>query len=441
MHDRMPTLPRVETLREHVIASLQRYWRVNADAVRTLPVQTAHTTDINLPLRLGEVPLPDWGEDCGVQGKLLVPCEACVAAPGDWKNTDWWLAAFLLLEGWHERLFEAQNKPVHSYSVKLRDWDSRAWDRAWVNRIALFLRRWAAKERSRPEEELFGPLPEPEILLTHDVDAVRKTGAIRIKQTLFQLFNALRFLINGNPSNARDRLAKAASFLFRNGRWQLFEKLFEQESEASLKACFNIYADERPKNFTRLLFDPGYKLSDTQIERLLHTVDKEGMLLGLHPSYDSWNDGEKIRVQKQVLENKTGRKIGICRQHWLRFSWETTWSSQEEAGLELDTTLMFNDRSGFRNSAALQWRPFHPDKGCAHTLEALPSIFMDSHFYDYRPVSDTERRNAIDEWIEEVRLVGGQAALLWHPHTLSDDYGWRIGLQDVIQALREANND
>ncbi len=43
-----------------------------------------------------------------------------------------------------------------------------------MNRIALFLRRWAAREQGMSEEDLFDSLPKAEIILTHDVDAIAK---------------------------------------------------------------------------------------------------------------------------------------------------------------------------------------------------------------------------------------------------------------------------
>ena len=89
--------------------------------------------------------MPSWAANCGVDGILpFLKRPLLVVLIQNFKYTDWWLAAFLLLEGWHERVWERQYGSVHSYSFRLTGWDERAWQHAWVNRIALFLRMWAS---------------------------------------------------------------------------------------------------------------------------------------------------------------------------------------------------------------------------------------------------------------------------------------------------------
>ncbi len=180
--------------RKYAVHSLSRYWPRNDEAIFQLPIlEQQLPTRESLPPETIEVLLPDWARDIGVEGQLLIPVWAVTSREQPaWKRADWLSIIFWFLNGSAERIYEKLYGPIHSYSFRLKDWDARLWERAWVNRIALFLRRWAARRYEKDEDELFGPLPEPEIIFTHDVDAVQKTGAIRLKQTVFHGLNAMK---------------------------------------------------------------------------------------------------------------------------------------------------------------------------------------------------------------------------------------------------------
>ena len=157
----------------------------------------------------------------------------------------------------------------------------------------------------------------------------------------------------------------------------------------------------------------------------------------MHPGFNSWNKSKEIYLQKKFLESTVNYDLKKCRQHWLRFSWRDTWKCQYEAGFTHDSTLMFNDRPGFRNSAAIEWHPWNNIDLRAHNIIAEPTIFMDSHFYDYNQFSDKKRRKIMARYINECRFVSGTVSLLWHPHSLSKDYGWEKGYYDCIELVKK----
>jgi hypothetical protein len=427
-----------EDLKRHVLSALQRYWSSNAGAVAGLPVRKVLFPDVSGPLRLVFVVLPDWARGCGVDGRLAVPREACLNPEAPvWENVDWWLAAFLMLECWHERNWELNHGPIHSYSLRLSGWDARIWDHAWVNRIALFFRKWAARQSYRLEGELLGALPEPEFVMTHDVDAVSKTVPIRLKQGVFNLFNAGRAMARGNVRLAMIRLAQAVRFLFGSENWWTFDRLIEQERKAGIRSHFNFFFDRRPRTFMRWLFDPGYDISTPQLSRFIKKIHEGGWVVGLHPTFDAWQDPMLIYAQRKGVESILGAEVKTCRQHWLRFAWGSTWAAQSQAGIHLDTTLMLNDRPGFRAAVADSWAPWNPEAGCAHNLSVLPTVLMDSHLYDYHQMTALEIRAAILAWLGEVRAVGGKITVVWHPHTLTDDYGWTDGFMELVHTMSE----
>lgn len=437
------SLPGFEQMRNHVLVALSRYWPDDPTLVACLPIsQKAAKKTISGPLRLVEVKLPKWAADCGVDGGLLVPKEVVTVEEqhaGSWQDTDWWLAAFLLLEAWHERVWEHQHGPIHSYSFRLQAWDERAWKHAWVNRIGLFLREWAMQLAGEGSGVGLGPLPKPEIHMTHDVDAVRKTVPIRLKQGAFNLFNAARSLRRGQFRQAVKRLQKAGRFMAGQEDWWTFGQLQQLEAEAGIRATYHFHADQHPKTLKRWFFDPDYDIAVSKQQALLRQLASEGHAIGLHPGFETWQDASQISAQRACVEKAAGVQVSRCRQHWLRFSWQATWAAQQTAGLTHDTTLMFNDRPGFRNSSALSWRPWHAQRASALQLTAMPSVFMDSHFYDYQPMSAVARQHAIRHWIKECHSVSGEAAVLWHPHTLTKDYSWADGFRDTISHVKEFN--
>ena len=443
MFAEMPKIPEPEQVKQHVLNSLLRYWSSNPQAIAELPINAEEAnSNIALPLRLTAVRLPEWAHEACVNGELLIPVELLPLGfkhdhPNQWQQINWFLAAFIMLEAWHERVWEAEHGPIHSYSFRLSGWDVRFWQRAWVNRIALFLRLWAVHRQNSTTELLFGPLPESKVSMTHDVDAVKKTLAIRLKQGTFAGINALRMLARGKPKESFRRLYQSLRFIFGQEDWWKFEELLAVEADAEILAVFHFHADLRSKTVKRWLFDPGYDINQPRIKALILKLQREGHKTGLHPSFESWNDAEAIAEQRRNLEAISGSAITACRQHWLRFSWRDTWASQHKSGMNSDTTLMFNDRPGFRNGSAICWRPWNTKTSSPYRLKAEPSVLMDSHFYDYQPLSDIDRKEQIRYWINECKAVHGEMAFLWHPHTLTRDYGWSAGFFDLLTELKQ----
>lgn len=377
-------------MKSYCLQALACYWSERPDLVAALPIPEAPGWEAWRP-RLAEVVLPHE------QDPILVPEQA---ARADWREVPWWHVLAWYLTGAAERAHEQRHGPIHSYSWSLEGFDPRMWEAAWANRIALFLRHWAGGDP--------GPLPRARFHLTHDVDAVRKTLAIRLKQTAFHLYNR--------------KLGKALRFFFSTPGYWCFEEIQQLEQSHDLRSTFFFYGGRGgPLRSPRLqLFDPDYDVSSPRLKAKLAELLQGGWQVGLHQSFGSWQDSRKMRAERAHLEEAAGRSITACRQHWLRFSWGQTWQAQHEAGLALDMTLGFNDRPGFRTGAALSYCL----PGTAHRL--VPMILMDSQLHDYQSALDWER------WLAEVVRVGGEASLIWHQQTFSTDYGWGDDYRRVL---------
>jgi len=429
-------LPHPVQMKQHLVTALSMYWRNGSREVENLPISRRLLSVPTVPLKLESIELPSWAGDCGVGGRILVPIEALESGSRDWQSTDWWLAAFLLLEGWHERVFEVRNGPIHSYSFRLKNWDTRAWENAWVNHIAMFLRRWTSRTTGLSENFLLGNLPKSQLIMTHDVDALTKTLQIRIKQGALKALSLLRQRKFEPYSSRFWGVRELQEFLFGDDEWNCIGELIQLAEQRGIVSIFNFhFRYARLRDPISWLLDPSYQSDSASAQTAINQVKASGCLIGLHPSVRSWKSPHKIREQRIGLEKEVGLRVIAVRQHWLKFSWEVTWLCQSRAGLSSDYTLMFNDRPGFRNSAAISWNPWCTLSQKAHSMTATPTILMDSHFYDYPYQDDVSRQRKMSELILKCKVAGGSAAVLWHPHSLSSDYGWKSGLEFLIDEI------
>ena len=399
--------------------------------------------NIDLPLpcfppNMQFIQLPDWAQDLGENGHILIPSEYLQAGEhAEWQRTDWWAVAFWYLNGLPERAFEETHGEIHSYSFRLKHWDDRMWQKPWVNHIALFLRRWAAVHLRQDETSLFGKRPEAEIILTHDVDAVTKTLKIRLKQAAFHKFNALKLLLQGKFNLSAKKMMQMFEVTFRKDNYWCFEQIRQWENQHGLRSIFNFYGGYNRQNATikKQIIDPDYDVGADKISKEIRSLLKDGWEIGLHQSYDAWRSVENMQTERAYLEAAAGQPITSCRQHWLMFSWRKTWEAQEQAGLKLDTTLGFNNRPAFRSAAALRYAPWSFTENRPMTIEVIPLVLMDSHLYDYQQFNADERQQVMQKWIDAIKSVGGVATVVWHQRVMSRDYGWDESYKALLKMV------
>ena len=433
LRNRHIELPAREELMGHIIKSLDIYFSSNSKEISRLPIAEVKTLKIDIPLRLVAVELPKWGFDAGVEGKILVPAETLTSENADWKGVDWFLAAFLLLESCHERYWELKKNDIRSYAKQLKNWDKRAWDHAWVNRIGIFLALWNEKDFDLQIVRRHYKLD-----MTHDVDAISKTFQLRLKQGTFNLFNALRRF--DNLKKFRIDLEKNLNFVLKNSNISNISTTLEIENIHALKSLFNLSGKlpfQGPKSW---LLDPSYKLSDIKQQGIPQMILENGCRIGLHGSYNSSKNARLFKTEKNLLEEELEIKTNNHRQHWLRLNWARTFQIYETNDIGTDSTVMFNDVSGFRNSACLTWNPWNFEENRQHSFLECPTIVMDSHIYDYAENTENGFKRAVTI-MQEVKYLGGQAQILWHPHTLSFDYGWKEGFIFICDMLQNQLSD
>ena len=354
--------------------------------------------------------------------------------PGGTIPFDLFYNAFVHLSRLEEWEQEQAGEPIHSYAFRHRRKDKTVYSIPVVNYLFLVLERLITQYFG---DGLFEPKEPFRLQLTHDVDYIDKTLPLRIKQSAFYLFNAARVVAVKSEQVAAvpcarlketyKFLGKAFKFGFGSADYWQFEQWQELEREAEVRSIFYVFAKAPPKGLRqrcrRWLLDPAYNVAtNVRLRNKLRELADKGWEIGLHGSFDSYADGELLKREKEILENAIGRPVTKIRQHWLRFSQETL-RIQEEAGLEEDSTIGFNDQSGFRAGIASAYHPYDFERQRAFAVREVPLFLMDSTLFDY----GTENKQKVDEILTVLKIAaafGGTIAVDWHQRVLSPDYGW-----------------
>lgn len=362
------------------------------------------------------IEVPEWAHWVVPEkyGALFVPSFGDFSSFEDYP---WWRAIDSYIGLDQEASRERNLPPIHSYSTALGNEGSPAFEFAWVNRIAAFLKAWSSKREGRKVEELFGPLPLPKITLTHDVDALEMTTWLKIKQAV-------------NRVSSGD-FGAAIRILLVKTQDPFLETLIDLERKLGIQSVWLIFVRAgEGANKNRHFLDPEYSTDHPRLRWLLSQLIDAHHAVGLHSSFRSWNNNELLSKEKKLLQGLLNREPRDIRQHWLRFGATITWSVQSKAGFARDFTLGFNDRAGFRASTAL---PLNPEAG---NISAIPTVVMDSNLFGRGFRQRSKRIELIDQLMDEVADYGGHVAINWHPHTLGSAYGWLETYEYLLSAIR-----
>ena len=172
--------------------------------------------------------------------------------------------------------------------------------------------------------------------------------------------------------------------------------------------------------------DAHYRMDEPVIRQLLRRIHDRGHEIGLHPSYTSYADSERIVKEANILRSAMGAE-GIRqpeiggRQHFLRWSSPLTARNWVAAGLQYDSTLSYADRAGFRCGTCQEFQMFDPVHDRALVLRQRPLVLMEcSVIADrYMGLGYSDEAFAVSHGFKSTcKKVGGIFTFLWHNSTL-----------------------
>ena len=168
----------------------------------------------------------------------------------------------------------------------------------------------------------------------------------------------------------------------------------------------------------------------------MHTFHRRGHEIGLHPSYNAFNDPRKIDRERIALEKTAGSTVSLSRQHYLRFAVPDTWKHLHNAYLKEDSTLGYAAEPGFRCGTSKPFPVFDIHQRKQLPLSERPLLIMDVSLKLYKKFSVEESIQYCQLIIDQVKKHNGELVILWHNSSLSelDDWKeWHIVLEYLIE--------
>ena len=196
-----------------------------------------------------------------------------------------------------------------------------------------------------------------------------------------------------------------------------FDYQIQLQKELNLHPLYFILCGEYDLN------DKNISLRNTNFQNLIKRLGDYAKV-GIHPSYNSYLNKEKVKMEIDRLSNVLNREITMSRQHFLRLRMPLSYQILIDMDITDDYTMGYATLPGFRAGIADTFRFFDLEHDNVTNLNIHPFAVMDGTMRDYLELNTDESYDKVTKLIQEVKNVNGTFILLWHNETLSGEKRW-----------------
>ncbi len=198
--------------------------------------------------------------------------------------------------------------------------------------------------------------------------------------------------------------------------YNMYEYLMDLSEATNTRSRFYFLGDKRSK------YDTQSYLHKKRFHDLISLIKSRGHIIGLHGSYNSYNNTRLFREEKQKLEEAIQSPLNEGRQHFLRFKNPETWSIWEENNMQVDSTLGYADQIGFRCGICYDYPVFDIINQKTLHLYERPLIMMEVTLVNYQKLTVNQSLNTLSEYKEKIARYNGNFVILWHNSSFNIDH-------------------
>jgi len=184
-------------------------------------------------------------------------------------------------------------------------------------------------------------------------------------------------------------------------------------------------------------YDKNIPPSKKVMQHLIHE-HSDRYAIGIHPSWQSGDDPEKLNLEILKLGHLSGKQITSSRQHYIRFALPQTYRQLIDLGIESDFSMGYGSINGFRASVASPFFWYDLEKEVATNLVVYPFCFMEANSYYEQKLSAGQAFEELKHYFDIVRSVNGTLITIWHNSflgTAKQFRGWREMYKEFISLL------
>ncbi len=159
--------------------------------------------------------------------------------------------------------------------------------------------------------------------------------------------------------------------------------------------------------------------------------------MGLHPSYESHNNLEKIGIEKKRLEDIIGKKVTSARCHFLRVNLPETYREFIKQRITDDYTMIFASQSGYRTGLCVPYKWFDLQKNETTNLTIHTSVIMEGTLRDYNKLSAENAKHSTLYLLKDVKNFGGEFISIFHNDSfVPEQKDWIKFYKELLQTSK-----
>jgi hypothetical protein len=351
------------------------------------------------------------------------------------KKIDIFFNAFVHLSRLEEWLFEKKRNRIYSYAFKHPRKNRKIWRIPVVNHLFNLLE---SEIKKKCHYISFGEKEKPIIQFSHDVDYIRKTIRLRIKESANYFINCAKYFSHDEKKNiSLAKLKRRIKTTKGNVDYLFFDCWSKLEDRFNISPVYYLYAQIRlskHRNAVQWFLDPSYDiLKDKKLIGRCHELIFRGCEIGLHGSFFSAEDEMLFLKEKYLLEKIINSPVKKTRQHWLNYIESTTPFIHEKNGINSDSTIGFNDIPGFRSGVGSVYNPYDHRNQKAFSFDEIPLVLMDAH------IDDHVNGNDDFDWLFQCFDVAKkfEVSVDWHQRGFSADYQWSESYETLCREYQK----